>query len=95
MLPLSAPLPAAAPRPPDDPLMQKAKELEASFLAEMLGHVGLSQPMQAFNGGAGEEQFSSFLRMEQARAMVEKGGIGLAEVLFRALSAGRGTSHDG
>lgn len=73
-------------RPESDPLMQQAKELEAAFLAEMLGHAGLdAEADSAFGGGAGEEQFASFLRQEQATLMVERGGIGLAEALFRAM----------
>lgn len=73
-------------RPESDPLMQQAKELEVAFLAEMLGHAGLdAKADSAFGGGAGEEQFASFLRQEQARLMVERGGIGLAEALFRAM----------
>ncbi len=82
-----APPKAPAPQPSakDAALMEKAKALEAGFLAEMLGHAGLGAPRQDFGGGIGEEQFSSFLRAEQAKAMVEKGGIGLAESLFNAL----------
>lgn len=69
----------------DAALMQAAKELEASFLAEMLKSAGLGKVQDAFGGGAGEEQFASFLRQEQARMMVESGGIGLAQSLFEAL----------
>ena len=69
------------------PLRQKALKLETAFLAEMLGHAGFGAPRESFGGGLGEEQFSSFLRQEQAKAMVQSGGIGLAEVIFRALSA--------
>lgn len=69
----------------DAKLMDAARELEASFLAEMLKSAGLGDAPQAFGGGAGEEQFASFLRIEQARAMVGAGGIGLAESLFEAL----------
>lgn len=68
-----------------DALMRQAKELEVAFLSEMLGHAGLDQQSGSFGGGAGEDQLSSFLRQEQARLMVENGGIGLAETLFRAM----------
>ena len=51
----------------------------------MLQHSGLDGDGGSFGGGAGEEQFSSFLRLEQARMMVARGGIGLAEHLFRAM----------
>jgi peptidoglycan hydrolase FlgJ len=85
---------SAAPQPPqprkaDSPLMQKARELEASFLSEMLGYAGLGASEGAFGGGIGEAQFASFLRDAQARAMVAHGGIGLAEQLFHAMSKGQ------
>ena len=69
-------------------LRAKAAEFETTFLAEMLGHAGLGEVSGSFGGGIGEEQFASFLRQEQAEAMVRAGGIGLAESIFRAL-AGR------
>ncbi|MBL4917006.1 rod-binding protein [Szabonella alba] len=88
-----APLAQAAPPAAPDPLRRKAEELEAAFLSEMLGHAGLGAAGGSlsgnFGGGIGEEQFASFLRDEQARAMVRAGGIGLAERLFHALAAGR------
>lgn len=71
--------------PRDQQLMQAARALEATFLSEMLGHAGLGEAAEAFGGGAGEEQFASFLRDAQARDMVAHGGIGLAERLFHAL----------
>lgn len=85
-----APPPASQMEPRDAQLMQKAKELEATFLSAMLAEAGLGSGTGSFAGGIGEEQFSSFLRDEQARLMVEKGGIGLTERLFRALSGTTG-----
>ncbi len=69
----------------DMALREAATALEAAFLAEMLRGAGLGAPRGAFGGGAGEEQFSSFLAEAHARALAERGGIGLAEALFRAL----------
>ena len=66
-------------------LRQAAQDLEAAFLAEMLKQAGLGKSQQAFGGGAGEEQFSSFLVQEQASLMAQRGGIGLAEQLFAAM----------
>ena len=66
-------------------LMEKAKALEAAFLSEMLSYAGLGSSKGAFSGGIGEEQFSSFLREAQAKAIVAHGGIGLAENLFQSL----------
>jgi flagellar protein FlgJ len=66
-------------------LMKKAKELETSFLSEMLSYTGLDKQEGAFSGGIGEDQFSSFLREAQAKAMVAHGGIGLSQNIFNAL----------
>lgn len=68
-------------------LRKVAEELEASFLAEMLKHAGFGEDRSAFGGGVGEAQFASFLRAEHARALVERGGIGLSQSLFEALVA--------
>lgn len=73
-----------------DQLRAKAQELEAVFLSEMLAHAGLGTQTSAFGGGIGEQQFSSFLRQEQAKAMVQQGGIGLSEALFHVLAQREG-----
>lgn len=83
VMPLSTPMVAHQ----EARLMQKAKELEAAFLAEMLSFAGLDEESDAFGGGVGESQFSSFLRAEQARLLVDRGGIGLAETIFESLQA--------
>lgn len=77
-------LPASGPSRAEQ-MMAKAEELEASFLAEMLAHSGLGEMTGPFGGGPGETQFASFLRAEQARLMVERGGIGLAELIFNSM----------
>ncbi|MBY6120628.1 rod-binding protein [Mameliella alba] len=71
--------------PQDRALREAAKELEVNFLAEMLKSAKLGEAPEAFGGGSGENQFASFMRLEQARQMTEGGGIGLAESLFHAL----------
>ncbi len=68
-----------------DQLMAKAKDLEAAFLAEMLSHSGLGEMQGAFGGGQGEAQFTSFLRQEQAKLVVQQGGLGLAEMIFNSM----------
>jgi len=69
----------------DAALMDVARDLEATFLAEMLKAAGFGEARESFGGGTGEDQFASFLRQEHAKAMVERGGIGLAESLFNSL----------
>ena len=69
-------------------LRQTAEKLEAAFLAEMLKNAGVGAMKGPFGGGTGEGQFASLMREEQARLMVEAGGIGLAEHLVRAMAEG-------
>ena len=69
----------------DAELMDVARKLEASFLSEMLKSAGIGKTPDSFGGGAGEDQFASFLRQAQAEEMVKSGGIGLAQSLFDAL----------
>ncbi|MCK8484490.1 rod-binding protein [Aliiroseovarius sp. S2029] len=69
----------------DARLKEVARKLEASFLSEMLKSAGVGATPDQFGGGAGEDQFSSFLRQAQADEMVKSGGIGLAQSLFEAL----------
>jgi len=71
--------------PQDRALREAAEKLEAGFLAEMLKSAGLGKTSAEFGGGAGEDQFSSFLIQEKAMMMVKAGGIGLAETLFESL----------
>lgn len=80
---------AQMPRPADPqahaPLREAAQALEAGFLAEMLKAAGLHDNGSPFSGGAGEEQFASFLIEAQAETIVAAGGIGLAEAIFESL----------
>lgn len=82
-------LPTPGPDAKESQLREAARGLEAAFLAEMLKSAGLNKSGGAFGGGAGEEHFASFLTEAEAKAMVETGGIGLAESIFNALK-GRG-----
>ena len=68
-------------------LLQTAKQLEASFLSEMLKSAGVGDPRTTLGGGAGEDHFSSLLVREYANSMVEAGGIGLAESIYESLVA--------
>lgn len=77
--------PAAPPAVKDKALMEAAQKLEATFLAEMLKSAGLGQSSESFGGGAGEDQFASFLVQEQAMQMVKAGGIGLSESIYETL----------
>lgn len=69
----------------DENLMAVARELESSFLAEMLKSAGVGKARTSFGGGAGEDHFSTFLVREYADATVQAGGIGLAESIYKSL----------
>jgi Rod binding domain-containing protein len=69
----------------DAKLRETARNLEAAFLTEMLKAAGLGEARDAFGGGEGEDQFASFLRTEHAKALVDRGGLGLSESIFNAL----------
>lgn len=69
-------------------LRAQAASLEAAFLAEMLGHAGLSESEQS--GG----HFGSYLRAAHAEAIVDQGGIGLSHAIFNALARREGGSKD-
>lgn len=66
-------------------LLEKAKALETAFLSEMLSYAGMGKSEGEFSGGVGEDQYASFLREAQAKAIVAHGGIGLAQHLFQSL----------
>lgn len=68
-----------------DPLRASAQALETAFLAEMLKNAGVFRAAETFGGGVGEEHFTSFMADTQARAMVARGGIGLADSIEQAL----------
>lgn len=85
------PIPAAVSRPPeglapDASARRVAEAFEATFLAEMLKETGINGAPEGWGGGAGEEAFSSFLTQEYARLLAERGGIGLAEHIFAAIT---------
>lgn len=82
---VSAPLPAPQSSAYAQKLQAAAVELEAAFLGEMLKSAGLGQARQSFGGGAGEDQFASFLVQHQARALAQSGGVGLSEILFQSM----------
>ena len=58
----------------------------------MLESAGYGAARDAFGGGAGEEQFSSLLIQEQSAAIVERGGIGLAQSIYESLVRDRSGS---
>lgn len=77
--------PAGQPPTTETRIKDAAVELEATFLAEMLKSAGLGKTSQFFGGGAGEDQFASFLVQHQARQLAQAGGVGLSEILITSM----------
>ena len=84
--PVQLPAPGASRPDPSDPAWEAARKLEGAFLSEMLKAAGFGKARANFGGGAGEEQFSSFLRDLHAQEMADRGGIGLAEAIYKAMT---------
>lgn len=76
---------AQATTPEISPQRRSAEAFEAAFLAEMLKAAGIGRAPESMSGGAGEEHFASFFADAHARALVARGGIGLANHIERAI----------
>jgi peptidoglycan hydrolase FlgJ len=72
-------------------LHKTSRAFETVLVSQMLQAAGLNKPVEGFGGGIGEEQFTSFLTDLQAQAMVDRGGLGLAQRLF-VIMAQKGVS---
>ncbi len=63
-----------------------AQEFEASFLSQMLqpmfANLGAEKP---FGGGSGEDMWRSMQVDEYGKAIAKKGGIGIADSVFREM----------
>lgn len=68
-----------------DPQRKIAEEFEASFLTEMLKYSGVNKTSESFGGGAGEEAFSTMLNDAYAKALVESGGVGIADLVYKSI----------
>lgn len=88
-LPVDRPAPGAAAG--DEAARATAEAFESAFLAEMLKHTGVNATPDDVGGGAGEDAFSSFLTGEYARLIAARGGIGLAEHIFNAITREHGS----
>ncbi|WP_265501584.1 rod-binding protein [Paracoccus beibuensis] len=71
-----APIPATPPR-----AVAVADQLERAFLEEMLKYCGPGALSGDFSGGAGEDQFASFLTQEHAAQMSRRLDLGFGRML--------------
>ncbi len=66
-----------SPRPDPAPSLRASDQLEQAFLEEMLKYAGPKPSQDAFGGGAGEDQFTSFLTREYAATLARALDFGL------------------
>lgn len=65
-----------------------AGEFEAMFLTQMLEHMSSGIKTDGpFGGGQGEQMFRSLLNQEYAGALSARGGIGIADHIYRQILA--------
>lgn len=80
---LAKPGPAA--NTTNDGAMQKAKEFEAIFIAQMLKYSSFSDALVR-ESGFGGDAYSGLLTQRYAEQIVEGGGFGLAEKIYYQLT---------
>lgn len=69
-------------------LRQVAREFEAMFINQMLQHMSAGiKSDEAFGGGPGEEMFRSMLNQEYANGLSARGGLGIADQVYRQMLA--------
>ena len=88
----SVPRPAAGPPAPPGPGQARrlARQLEASFAAELLRAARPPQKEGIGGRGTGGDAFDSFMDQALGEALVARGGLGLGSVLERAIAARSG-----
>jgi len=67
-------------------LRATAQKFETSFLSEMIRHMSegvKSDPLTG--GGHGEDSFKSFLNEQYAKGIVSRGGIGVADMVYKQM----------
>ncbi len=68
----------------DETIMQRAKEFESIFVAQMLKHSGFEKALSS-ESGFGGESYASLLLERYAANIVDNGGFGLAEKIYEQL----------
>jgi peptidoglycan hydrolase FlgJ len=69
----------------DAQLREAAEAFETVYLSEMLTNMGVAREPETFGGGFGAEAFQPLLNEAYAEHIVERGGTGIAELVYRQL----------
>ena len=75
---------SADPSGADPRTMEKAREFEAVFIAQMLKFSGMDKAISQ-DSGFGGDAFSSMMLEQYARKIVDNGGFGLADHIYAQL----------
>lgn len=67
--------------PSPSPKAQIAEKLEQAFLEEMLKYCGPAARQGEFGGGAGEDQFNSFLTREYSARLADRLDLGFVAAM--------------
>ena len=70
----------------DELMIERAKEFEAVFVAQMLKHSGFEKALST-DSGLGGENYASLLLNQYAARIVDNGGFGLADKIYEQLKA--------
>ena len=70
----------------DPALWRAARSFEAVFIAEMMSHAGVAKGCGRESGGFAEQTFRSLLSREWAEDLADRGGVGLADQIYRSVA---------
>ncbi len=73
----------------DERIMEKAREFETVFVAQMLKHSGMDKAISQ-ESGFGGDAFSGMMLEQYARNIIDNGGFGLAEKIYDQLRVQQG-----
>ena len=73
----------------DERIMEKAREFETVFVAQMLKHSGMDKAISQ-ESGFGGDAFSGMMLEQYARNIIDNGGFGLAEKIYSQLREQQG-----
>ena len=75
-------------------IRKSANEFENMFITQMMTHMFDGIPVdETFGGGQGEEMFRSMLTAEYGKQVTKRGGLGIADQVYRELLRAQEGSH--
>lgn len=95
MAAMQSKLDATARSPEQAKAWEAAQDFEAMFLAQILNEMNESLPTDGyFGGGYSEQIYRGLLNEQYAKAIATRGGVGIAEPVYRVLIGAQEIPHD-